>query len=276
MVYEFVDVNEVSRRCGASIQSIVNGFNLDYDLAGFRTLNVSGRSSFGRNIETLKYSKRSNAGSKSTRAKANTRGSNIFFGSDIQGVEINVEYMLTAPSNEDFRYRLSKLMEVIHQEEAQWIFTDDLSFYYVGTLSEFADFKEDKNSIVSSFTIVCTDPFKLSRKVYEIKGSGTSFKMDRINDIADMEKLIISPKISGESLIVKNEDQNLSIILKNKFVSASEFIISPDEDINYNGKNIMASLDLMSDKEDFNAQSDETISLSVPCDYEFYYRLRRY
>lgn len=78
MAYKFIDTNEANLKSFASIQTIINGFNLDTELDGYRTLNVSGRSVFGRDIETLKFSARRNAGSKSTKSNSNKAGNNKF------------------------------------------------------------------------------------------------------------------------------------------------------------------------------------------------------
>ncbi|MFQ7348314.1 MAG: distal tail protein Dit, partial [Anaerococcus vaginalis] len=164
MAYKFIDTNEANLKSYASIQTIINGFNLDTELCGYRTLNVSGRSVFGRDIETMKFSSRKSAGSKSTRNNSNKAGTNKFFSSDVQSVVIEVEFLLEAPTNELFRELLSKFITILHQEEAKWTWTDDPNFYYTGTISEIGDFKEDKNSVISTFKILCVDQIKTSIK----------------------------------------------------------------------------------------------------------------
>ena len=274
MLYKFVDVNEASLQSLASIQVIVNDYNLDRDLCGYRTLNVSGRSVIGRDIETLKYSSRKAQGSKSNRAKFGSRGSNIFFGSDLQEVIIEVEFLLHGKDNKEFRKRLSRLTNTLHQEQAQWVFTDDPMYYYVGTISEMADFKEDANNIKSTFKIVCVDAYKTSLIAHDLKGSGTRIKMPDIDEIAAIEDIMLKLKANTNKLIIKNQNQNLKIIIDHDFKIGDVLTFAPDEDVRINGLNAMTKLDILSDKEDFNIQGLEEVTLTTPCDYEITYRLR--
>lgn len=274
MLYKFVDVNEAGLQSLASIQVIINDINLDTDLCGYRTLNVSGRSVVGRNIETFQYSSRKAQGSKSNRANFNNHGSNVFFGSDLQEVIIEVEFLLEGRSNKEFRQRLSQLTNILHQEQAQWVFTDDPMFYYVGTISEMADFKEDINTIKSTFKIVCVDSFKTSVIAHDLKGSGTRIQMPDIDEIVSIEDIKLKLKANTNKLIIKNQNQNLKMIIDHDFKIEDVLTFSPDEDVRINGLNAMTRLDILSDKEDFNIQGLEEVTLTTPCDYEITYRLR--
>lgn len=280
MVYRFVDVNEEGSVGLSSIQVVINDINLDKMLPGYRTLNVSGRSVFGRDIETMKYSKRSNAGSKSTRSK-DAGGSNMFFNSSVQGIEIQIDYRLMARNNVRFREYLTRLVESLHQEEAKRSFSDDEDFYYTGTLSDMGDFTESSNCILGSFTVVCTDPFKYSKEVkskeFVTKASvGYDLGESLPDDFCKLESISMNLLSEGDSFRLKNLEQNLSIILSGKFSEGDKLVIKPDEDITCNGLNIMTRLDLLSDLEDFNIQRGDSISTSLPVNFTFKYRVRRY
>lgn len=274
MLYKFIDVNEAGLQSLASIQVIINGYNLDTSLCGYRTLNVSGRSVVGRNIETFKYSSRKTQGSKSNRANFNNRGSNVFFGSDLQEAIIEVEFLLEGRNNKEFRQRLSQLANILHQEQAQWVFTDDPMYYYLGTISEMADFKEDNNTIKSTFKIVCVDSFKTSVIAHDLKGSGTRINMPDIDEIVSIEDVKLKLKANTNKLIIKNQNQNLKMIIDHNFKSGDVLTFAPDDDVRINGLNAMTRLDILSDKEDFNIQGLEEVTLTTPCDYEITYRLR--
>lgn len=274
MLYKFIDINEASLQSLASIQVIINDYNLDKNLCGYRTLNVSGRSLVGRDIETFKYFSRKIQGYKSTRSKFDNRGSNIFYGSDLQGVIIEIEFLLQGKDNKEFRQRLSRLTNLIHQEQAQWVFTDDPMYYYVGTISEMADFKEDINIIKSTFKVICVDPYKTSVIAHNITGSGTKIQMPDIDEVTSLENIKLTLKANTNKLIIKNQNQNLKIIIDNDFKIGDALTFAPNEDLRINGRNAMTRLDILSDKEDFNIQSLEEITLTTPCDYEISYRLR--
>lgn len=274
MLYKFIDVNEAGLQSLASIQVIINGYNLDTSLCGYRTLNVSGRSVVGRNIETFKYSSRKTQGSKSNRANFNNRGSNVFFGSDLQEAIIEVEFLLEGRNNKEFRQRLSQLANILHQEQAQWVFTDDPMYYYMGTISEMADFKENNNTIKSTFKIVCVDSFKTSVIAHDLKGSGTRINMPDIDEIVSIEDVKLKLKANTNKLIIKNQNQNLKMIIDHDFKIGDVLTFAPDDDVRINGLNAMTRLDILSDKEDFNIQGLEEVTLTTPCDYEITYRLR--
>lgn len=276
MAYKFIDINEENLGSFSSIQVIVNGMNLDRSLDGYRTLNVSGRSSFGRDIETLKYSSRKVQGSKSNRSNFDSDGANMFFGSTVQGLVIEVEYLLKAEDNKKFRTLLSKFASLIHDEQARWEFTDDPTFYYIGTISEIGSFKEDTNSIKSTFKIICTDPFKYSRWIYDITSEGRSLVVsDRpAEDIIEFVGMAIKIKEKTNKLVVRNV--NLKIIIDYDFKMGDEVLISPSGPISINGRNCMTALDIRSDLENFDIESGDEITFNQDVECRLSYRIRSY
>lgn len=277
MVYKFIDTNEANLKSYASIQTIINGFNLDTELDGYRTLNVSGRSVFGRDIETLKFSARRNAGSKSTKSNSNKAGNNKFFSSDIQSVVIEVEFLLEAPTNELFRELLSKFITILHQEEAKWTWTDDPNFYYTGTISEIGDFKEDKNSVISTFKILCVDPMKTSIETYVLKGNGKEIEMPDFKEEIDILEMKFVLNSDSNKFTFENMNGNGKTIFSYLFKSNNRInILLEEQKCLLNGRNLMPAMDLMSDFEDFFVNPRDTILLSNVCDYEIKYKLRSY
>ena len=277
MAYKFIDTNEANLKSFASIQTIINGFNLDTELDGYRTLNVSGRSVFGRDIETLKFSARRNAGSKSTKSNSNKAGNNKFFSSDIQSVVIEVEFLLEAPTNELFRELLSKFITILHQEEAKWTWTDDPNFYYTGTISEIGDFKEDKNSVISTFKILCVDPMKTSIETYVLKGNGKEIEMPDFKEEIDILEMKFVLNSDSNKFTFENMNGNGKTIFSYLFKSNNRInILLEEQKCLLNGRNLMPAMDLMSDFEDFFVNPKDTILLSSACDYEIKYKLRCY
>lgn len=277
MAYKFIDTNEANLKSYASIQTIINGFNLDTELCGYRTLNVSGRSVFGRDIETLKFSARRNAGSKSTKSNSNKAGNNKFFSSDIQSVVIEVEFLLEAKTNELFRELLSKFTTILHQEEAKRTWTDDPSFYYTGTITEIGSFKEDRNSIISSFKILCVDPMKTSIETYVLKGNGKEIEMPDFKEEIDILEMKFVLNSDSNKFTFENMNGNGKTIFSYLFKSNNRInILLEEQKCLLNGRNLMPAMDLMSDFEDFFVNPKDTILLSSACDYEIKYKLRSY
>lgn len=277
MVYKFIDTNEANLKSYASIQTIINGFNLDTELCGYRTLNVSGRSVFGRDIETMKFSSRKSAGSKSTRNKGNKAGANKFFSSDIQSVVIEVEFLLEAKTNELFRELLSKFTTILHQEEAKWTWTDDPTFYYTGTITEIGSFKEDKNFIISTFKILCVDPMKTSIETYVLKGNGKEIKMPDFKEDIDILEMKFNLIADTNKFTFENMNGNGKTIFSYLFKAGNTInILLKEQKALLNSKNLMPAMDLMSDFENFFVNPKEKIFLSSACDYEIKYKLRSY
>lgn len=277
MVYKFIDTNEANLKSYASIQTIINGFNLDTELDGYRTLNVSGRSVFGRDIETLKFSARRNAGSKSTKSNSNKAGNNKFFGSDIQSVVIEVEFLLEAKTNELFREQLSKFTTILHQEEAKWTWTDDPNFYYTGTISEIGDFKEDKNSVISTFKILCVDPMKTSIETYVLKGNSRQIEIPDYKEEVDILEMKFNLIADTNKFTFENMKGNGKTIFSYLFKAGNTIdILLQKQKALLNSRNLMPAMDLMSDFEDFFVNPKDKILLSSACDYEIKYKLRSY
>lgn len=277
MAYKFIDTNEANLKSFASIQTIINGFNLDTELDGYRTLNVSGRSVFGRDVETMKFSSRKSAGSKSTRNNSNKSGTNKFFSSDVQSLVIEVEFMLEAKTNELFRELLSKFTTILHQEEAKWTWTDDPNFYYTGTISEIGDFKEDKNSVISTFKILCVDPMKTSIETYVLKGNGKEIEMPDFKEEIDILEMKFVLNSDSNKFTFENMNGNGKTIFSYLFKSNNRInILLEEQKCLLNGRNLMPAMDLMSDFEDFFVNPKDTILLSSACDYEIKYKLRSY
>lgn len=277
MVYKFIDTNEANLKSYASIQTIINGFNLDTELCGYRTLNVSGRSVFGRDIETLKFSARRNAGSKSTKSNSNKAGNNKFFSSDIQSLVIEVEFLLEAKTNELFRELLSKFTTILHQEEARWTWTDDQAFYYTGTITEIGSFKEDKNSIISNFKILCVDPMKTSIETYVLKGNGKEIEMPDFKENIDILEMKFVLNSDINKFTFENMNGNGKTIFSYLFKAGNTInILLKEQKALLNSRNLMSAMDLMSDFENFFVSPKEKILLSNVCDYEIKYKLRSY
>lgn len=277
MAYKFIDTNEANLKSFASIQTIINGFNLDTDLEGYRTLNVSGRSVFGRDVETLKFSARRNAGSKSTKSKSNKAGNNKFFSSDIQSLVIEVEFLLEAKTNELFREQLSKFTTILHQEEAKWTWTDDPTFYYTGTITEIGSFKEDKNSIISTFKILYVDPMKTSTETYVLKGNGKEIQMPDFKEDIDILEMKFNLIADTNKFTFENMNGNGKTIFSYLFKAGNTInILLKEQKALLNSRNLMPAMDLMSDFENFFVNPKDKILLSNACDYEIKYKLRSY
>lgn len=152
-MYTFIDVSETSAGVLPSEALQINGEYIEDLITGYRTLHVKGREALSPELETFETGARDGSTLKMKRFPART---------------ITVTYQLTAPSNSAFREAYNTLAQVLNVEDAQLIFRDEDDKYYTGTPSAIEEVEPGRNSIVSSFEILCVDPFKYSLTEYEV------------------------------------------------------------------------------------------------------------
>ena len=153
MIYEFRDVNETSEGVVLPSEALqINGEYIENLIKGYRTLNVSGREALSPDVESF------NTGySDGSRLKSKRYPERI----------IIVTYQLIAESNEAFREAYNQLGKILNVKDAQLIFNDEQDKYFTGTPCIIGEVDPGKNSVIGSFEILCTDPFKYSVMEYE-------------------------------------------------------------------------------------------------------------
>lgn len=149
-----------------------DGSWLEELVEGYQTLTVEGREMYSLNFESQEM--------------------------QVGGVITNVKY---PPSELTIKYKLEdrdprSLQEkfdtlnafLIRQEDVPIIFHDDLEYTFYGRFQSADNVSGDTNSIISSFTVLCSDPFKhgktqsIKNKVievlpYPVKPDKLSFKL---------------------------------------------------------------------------------------------------
>lgn len=272
-MYEFIKLDEIPVGKDNSIQTILNGVNLDGTIHGFRTLAVHGRDLIGRKVSTQDYE---NMGGSKTKNKGNALSSNKFLGSALPSRVIKVDFILSADTNKEFREVCEMLNYLLHNEEMSIQFTDDLDYGYIGTLSTIEDINSVNNSIYSSFYLECSDPFK-----YSIR--------DRIFNFETFGKFnywTLTPSLFSKITINLNENTSVLkltnattgdvIILNDSFVNGDEVIIDIDNNtITKNTTNIFGKLDLTSDLEFFGATFNDDLLTNVSSSVEIKFKERR-
>lgn len=153
-MYTFRDVSENSEGILLPSEALqINGEYIENLIPGYRTLNVKGREALSPELETFETGARDGSTLKKRRYPART---------------IKVTYQLSAASDTAFREAFNSLAQVLNVEDAQLIFNDEQDKYYTGTLSAIEEVEPGRNSVVSSFDLLCVDPFKYSLTEYEV------------------------------------------------------------------------------------------------------------
>lgn len=152
--YTFVDTVENTSSVSLPAEALsLNGEYIEELIPGYRTLRVSGRELLNRELTTLEVGTRDGSYLKSTRFPART---------------ITVEYQLISATDEAFRTAYNQLNSILNVTDAECIFSDEPDKYFIGTPNNPGDVPGGRNSIISSFEILCLDPFKYAVEEHEV------------------------------------------------------------------------------------------------------------
>lgn len=171
---------------------IFGGVNIDKELAGYRTLNVSGRENFTRTLNTA----------------SSSADGELFISSKIDTNDITIKYELNATNIDDFNKRYTKLKLLLQGEEVKFNFADENEFYRIGTVIELSN--DDVGSINTTGTIKIkmSDPY---RKGQQKTISGTN--VVTLND----PQLMYPQNVEKIILIVNNDTDNIFININNSY-----------------------------------------------------------
>lgn len=157
-MYKFRDTNATSET-GAFLPSEALKFNGQYienQIAGYRTLNVSGREALSPDVASYETGIRD--GSKLQRKRYPER-------------IIIVTYQIVAESNEAFREAYNKLGRILDVTNAEMIFADEPDKYFIGTPCIIGSVDPGTNAVVGEIEFLCTDPFKYSVAEYTVEAA---------------------------------------------------------------------------------------------------------
>ena len=149
-----------------------DGTWLEELVEGYQTLSVEGREMYSLNFETQEMP----IGGVITNVKYPPR-------------ELTIKYKLEDRDPQVLQEKFDTLKAyLIRQEDVHVIFNDDLGYMFYGRFQTADNVSGDTNSIISSFTVLCSDPFKhgkiqsVENKVievlpYSVKPDKMSFKL---------------------------------------------------------------------------------------------------
>ncbi|OTN83683.1 phage protein [Enterococcus sp. 7E2_DIV0204] len=149
-MYDFTDTNEhnLSTRLPSEAMYF-NGDFLENVVPGYRTLNVTGRELAATEIQSYQLGIRD--GMRHVYARIPDR-------------ELTIKYELDAPTNEDFRDRFNRLNVALFSEKDVVIwFNDEPEMIWSGSKSDVDSVPEGVNHVVSTFTVLLSDPYKYTR-----------------------------------------------------------------------------------------------------------------
>lgn len=276
-VYDFRNIDQHAYPIESKAQTIIDGVNLDETINGFMTLAVYGRELVGRNIETAEFRKVQTGTGMRTYANKNKNISSYesrFISSSIASREFTIKFVLKAKDEEDYFSKFEELNFYLDKEDVQIRFTDDINFYYWGTVTKVESPQEDNLQAICSISFEVSNPFKFRVDSEKINfNTKTKITKDTRYPLK-IEKIKINLKTSGDKLILKNLTDGRRIIFDKNF-AADDFIIMDFNDWSIRGKgdeNYYKYLDIHSQLEEFAISTFDEIETNLNCDVEIEYR----
>lgn len=253
-MYEYKELN--NRESSAWLPSVAMLFNnilFEDEIQGYQTLNVEGRETLGYDLET--------SGNISGRHGA------VTFGKTLPPRLLRVQYRLEASDNEEFQRLFRKLNWLLETTgEVPVRFRDDLEITYYGELSSMSEIPADRNTVIGTFEIYCSDPFKYEEQAEQSGNPLTAYLPTPYAIKPDEIRLIMAQ--NATKITVDNANTGRHIILNGTYQTGDEIIIRLNETnqgrkLTKNGQNIMNNLDYMeTDFHDFKIKRNDVIRVT--------------
>lgn len=242
-MYKFTDLNQAATQALLpSVAMVFNGKIFEEELKGYRTLNVYGRETLSREVDS--------------EARSKSNGS-MFYGVRLPSRVITVEYKLSADSASEMQAKFNRLRRLQYSiGEVPFSFLDEPEYTYFGVVSGADEPDPSKLSVVSKFSIFCSNPDKFGELV---KTSG-AVTVDTFYP-TQPEKMTVTLSATVNKLSVTNGRETIS--LTGTFNAGSKVAIDVKEQtVLLNGVNRPDVIDLNSDFENFFIKNGDTVTSS--------------
>lgn len=224
----------------------INGRPINEIVDGYTQLTVSGRGLIGQEVKTTSISGR--------------RGVWIENISEPERV-LEIKYQLEASTSEELRERFNKLNNLLRikangSQMLEVTFKDEPDFTYYAILNGADTVEENKNNIVSRFSLLVPDGFKKS----PLNSSTGIVELTGAFEVMP-EKIVVTTSKTTDTVRITNGRQTISftgVYDANQDIT----ILFETEEVKalYKNRSILSELDLFSDFENFKVRDRDTIS----------------
>lgn len=224
----------------------INGTPVNEIVDGYRQLTVSGRGLVGQEVKTTSI--------------AGRRGVWIEEISEPSRV-LEIKYQLEAKTSEELREKFDKLNLFLRttnngSKTLEVTFKDEPDFTYFAIFSGADSFEENKNSIVSRFSLLVPDGYKKSR----LKDSIGQIELSGAFEVTP-EKIVVTTTKTTNTVRITNGRQTISFTGAYDANQDITILFETNEvKAMYKGRNILSELDLFSDLENFKVRNLDTVS----------------
>ena len=260
-MYKFIDTNETQQSSRLPSEALfINGRAIEDMIEGYRTLTVSGRELMGQELNAT---------------RRNTGDGSILLGASYPPRIITIKYELKTKDTADFRMKYEMLNRLLTGENKQLRFNDDYDYSFTGTLESVDKPPAGTNTVVSSFSFFCADPFKYG-DLETIQGNNPSIIYD---DAFPIKPDYIKVHMTGSTrdLILTTGKKKIKLLNYGLIAGEVVHFNFAEEDIRVifqsgNSTGYLEGLSLDSDFEDFYMMSGAKVTTTAPATIEIGYR----
>ena len=258
-MYKFQDLRRVRgpSKDSRPVEAVeLDGHWLDDEISCFQTLNVEGRSSFKRSINSQELA---------------SDGS-MYLSSRLPQKELKINFYWKTKDIKEYNQKLQQLKKIIYKPQVQIRFLDEQNFFYVGTATEL-ELEKVTLSTKGTITITCNQPFKYSDvKTIESFDSKITVSDKELIYPVKPKKITIIPNKDGSDVEIINKTTEKKLMATISYSNGKEIVFDFDSlDFKVDKVSHLMALDLSSNFDDFYIENGDeiTINVSGSCKIEY-------
>ena len=244
-MYKFKDIKAATEVEADQLPSVAINFNgkqLDTEIEAFKTLKVSGRETIPVELET-----------------ADVRNGSLILDERLPHREVLVTYLMSSESNTAFQNDFKALRKLLTSDgEVPIAFKDEPDTVYFGRLTDFETVDDDSNTVVGTFKIICSSPFKYSNAV-------TTTGAVTIDTFYPTQPDSITLTIGTTANKIQIEHNGYTISATGTFNAGAEVVLKfnkEDMTMTVNDVDATYMIDLNSDFENFELEQGQSVTSS--------------
>ena len=217
-----------------------NGKQLDTEIEAFQTLKVSGRETISVELETV-----------------DVRNGSLILDERLPHRELLVTYLMSSKSNTAFQSDYKALRKLLtSDDETPITFKDEPNTVYFGRLADFETVDDDSNTVISTFKIICSSPFKYSNAV-------TTTGAVTVDTFYPTQPDSITLTIGATTNKIKITHNGYNISATGTFNAGAKVVLKFNKEnmtMEVNGTDATYMIDLNSDFENFQLKKNNSVT----------------
>ena len=242
-MYSFKDLKKTNSTEMVQLPSVAINFNgkqLDTELESFQTLKVSGRETISVELETV-----------------DTKNGSLILDERLPHRELIITYLMSSKSNTAFQNDFKALRKLLTSNgEVPITFKDEPNTVYFGRLADMETVDDDSNSVIGTFKIICSSPFKYSNAV-------TTTGAVTIDTFYPTQPDSITLTISATTNKIQIKHNRYTISATGTFNTGAKIVLKynkEDMTMTVNGVDATYMIDLNSDFENFQLKKGQSVT----------------